>query len=109
MSGVGFLPGSPVTVWWSQGPTQLVELTVNADGTFAAPAGCPEWVAAVNSGGYRYLVISPPSADRDSSQIEVPVEVAWLQRAPNAERIVSERNTGVWRIEGKLSPDICSP
>lgn len=81
----------------------------DADGTFAAPAGCPEWVAAVNSGGYRYLVISPPSADRDSSQIEVPVEVAWLQRAPNAERIVSERNTGVWRIEGKLSPDICSP
>ena len=97
-------------IWGSDASNQVEAIgDRGSDGTFAAPAGCPEWVAAVNSGGYRYLVTSPPSADRDSSQIEVPVEVAWLQRAPNAERIVSERNTGVWQIEGKLSPDICSP
>jgi len=78
-------------------------------GSFAAPVGCPEWVAAVNAGGYRYVVTSPPSADRDSSQIAVPVEIAWLRRAPNASNIVSERDTDVWQLDGKLSPDICAP
>ncbi len=97
-------------IWGPDASNQVEAIGDRAsNGSFTSPAGCPEWVAAVNSGGYRYLVTSPPSADRDSSQVEVPVEVAWLRRAPNAERIVSERNTSVWQIEGKLSPDICSP
>lgn len=80
-----------------------------SDGSFAAPAGCPEWVASVNSGDYAFIVTSPPSADRDSSQIEVPVETAWLRRAPNASMVVSERNTAVWQLDGRLSPEICTP
>lgn len=96
---------------WGPDSTNQVEAigTGRRDGSFGAPDGCPEWVASVNAGDYRYLVTSPPSADRDSSQVTAPVEIAWLRRAPNVSRIVSRRNTAVWRLDGKLSPDICSP
>lgn len=96
---------------WGQDSSNSVEAigTELSGGRFSAPAGCPEWVAAVNSGGYRYVVTSPPSADRDSSQVTVPPEIAWLGRAPNASRIVTERNTAVWELDGRLSPDICTP
>ena len=79
------------------------------NGAFGAPPGCPEWVAAVNEGRYRYLVITPPSADRDASPVTVPVELAWVRRARNATPVVTERNSSVWRLDGRLSPDICSP
>lgn len=78
-------------------------------GAFEAPPGCPEWVAAVNEGDYDYLVITPPSADRDASTITVPVELAWVRRAPNATLVLRQRNSSVWSLDGKLSPDICSP
>ena len=96
---------------WGQDASNSVEAIgdLQADGRFSAPNGCPEWVAAVNAGGYRYVITSPPSADRDSSQVTVPPEIAWLGRAPNASRIVSARNTAVWELDGRLSPEVCTP
>lgn len=96
---------------WGQDSSNRVEAIGHqgSGGRFSAPAGCPEWVAAVNAGGYRYVITSPPSADRDSSQVTVPPEIAWLDRAPNVSRILAERNTSVWQLDGRLSPDICTP
>jgi hypothetical protein len=76
-------------------------------GAFAEYDTCPEWIAAVNAGGYEYLVTTPAYDQDNPDSAGVPVEDTWLGKAPNAERIGTPL-VGVWTLGGPVPASACA-
>ena len=73
-------------------------------GGFVRPEGCRQFVAAVNRGGFDWVVAS---LDRDGVRRDYPPEVRWLDRDPAAEQVFRRPPTAVFGIEGRLDPGLC--
>jgi hypothetical protein len=62
---------------------------------------CPEWVEAVNEGGYDYVLAAPLYGGARS------VEAAWTRPSPNAEPVLRSGPATVFRITGALDSAAC--
>jgi hypothetical protein len=66
---------------------------------------CPEWRAAINAGGYDYVVTNyderTPGDDRTS------VEREWIRGDPAAREVLMEAPVAIYELEGELDPDGC--
>ncbi|MEK6277839.1 MAG: hypothetical protein AABM29_07495, partial [Actinomycetota bacterium] len=73
-------------------------------GGFVRAASCAQWRGAVNDGGYDYVVAS---LDRiQPAGPAFPREAAWT-RDRNAEVVLRQAPTVVFRLRGRLPPSRC--
>ena len=84
---------------------------------------CPEWIAALNDGGYDYLVTTPAYDQDNPESATQPVEFLWISNAPEVRQITpppTERPlespdpgysgpplVDVWEILGAIDPATC--
>ena len=85
---------------------------------------CPEWIAALNDGGYDYLVTTPAYDQDNPGAATQPVEFLWISGAPEASRItrpptelpIESSDPGysgpplvdVWELNGPIDPATCA-
>lgn len=83
-------------------------------GSFTPVGGCRAWRAAVNSGRFRYLLITP---ERDpwqpkSRALSASPDAAWIAGDPHARAIYRRRALGwpivLYRLTGRLDPAGCT-
>ncbi len=67
---------------------------------------CPAWRAAVNRGGYDYVVITPRFGEE---AFAVPLEIAWTVKDKAATALVSNGPSAVFKLNGALDPAGCTP
>ena len=78
-------------------------------GAFHEIDECPEWITAVNEGGFDYVVTTPAYDQDDPSSAVQPAEFAWLERAPGVERIGGSGLVDIWRLDrGPIDPAACA-
>ena len=83
---------------------------------------CPEWIAALNDGGYDYLVTTPAYDQDNPGAATQPVEFLWISNAPEVSRSPARRRApprasptpaqrpaagDVWQILGPVDPATC--
>ena len=84
---------------------------------------CPEWIAALNDGGYDYLVTTPAYDQDNPDAATQPVEMLWISNAPEVRQVTPEPTilspgldpgssgaplTVVWQILGPIDPVTCN-
>jgi hypothetical protein len=77
-------------------------------GSFDDIPECPEFIAALNDGGYEYVVTTPTYHQDDPAADTAPVQREWLSRSGNAKRVAGANLVDVWRIAGPLNPLACA-
>ena len=74
----------------------------------ASEAGkCPAFRAAVNDGGYDFVVTTPKLDLNDPRTASAQPEGGWLRTDPAAEEVLREGRTAIFRIVGELDPSGC--
>ncbi len=81
-------------------------------GAFVEYERCRDWVAAVNDGGFDYLVTTPAYDQDRPEAARPPLESLWLRAQPGAEPVALEPApprglVAAWRIGGALDPRRC--
>ena len=87
-------------------------------------AECPEWIAALDDGGYDYLVTTPAYDQDNPGAATQPVEFSWISGAAEASRItrpptelpIESPDPGysgpplidVWELNGPIDPATCA-
>jgi len=85
---------------------------------------CPDWIAALNDGGYDYLVTTPAYDQDNPGAATQPVEFLWISGAAEASRItrpptelpIESPDPGysgpplvdVWELNGPIDPATCA-
>jgi hypothetical protein len=78
--------------------------TEQPHGGFTAPATCRQWRTLLNAGDYDYVVAS---RDRiEPGRPTYPATARWTQ-APNAEVVLREPPTVIYKLQGPLDPSAC--
>jgi hypothetical protein len=81
--------------------------TEGENGAWLPLRSCPEWRAAINAGGYEYVVTTyderTPGEDRTS------IEREWIEGDPAARELLSEGPVAIYRLEDRLDPRRCPP
>jgi hypothetical protein len=72
------------------------------------PGTCPDFRAAVNDGGYEYVVTTPRLDLNDPRTASPQPEGGWLRGDPAAEQVLDQGRTAIFRIDGELDPDGCA-
>ena len=80
----------------------------HAHGAFGEIGECPEWVAAVNTGDFDYLVTTPAYDQDNPEAATTPIETVWLQGARGTRHVAGNGLVSVWDVEGKIDPDACA-
>lgn len=65
---------------------------------------CPEFVGAVNEGGYEYLVLT---MDREGQKLKQPRELTWIETDPALTPVEAGEGGGVFAVDGPLDPATC--
>lgn len=73
-------------------------------GGFVRPTSCRAFRAAVNRGGYRYLVTA---LDRLGPARSYPREATWVRGDPAAREILRREGAVVFELDGPLDPGAC--
>jgi hypothetical protein len=77
-------------------------------GAFGEIDECAEWIAAVNAGGYDFIVTTPAYDQDDPESAVPPVEFTWLESAGTARRIGGTGLVDIWELgAGPLDPAAC--
>ncbi|MBN8867049.1 MAG: hypothetical protein J0H98_05810 [Solirubrobacterales bacterium] len=74
-------------------------------GGFVEAETCPEFIAAANSGGYDYLVLT---MDREGQKLKQPRELSWIADDPAVRPVQVAEGGGVVRLDGPLSLSTCA-
>ena len=69
---------------------------------------CPQFVSAINDGGYDYVVTTPELDLNDPATAKTSPERGWLIGVAGAEEVLREGRVSVFRIEGELDPGDCN-
>jgi hypothetical protein len=77
-------------------------------GSFREIAECPEFVAAINTGGYDFVVTTPAYNQDDPEAATVPRERAWIEVEPTVRRVAGAGLVDVWELAGPLDPATCA-
>ena len=90
----GFIGNYPL---YGRRPENTVDFPVipESHGDFRRIENCPDWVAALESGDYDYVVTAPDEAG------ELPPEEAWTRADPRARQVLREGHNTVFRLEGR--------
>lgn len=75
---------------------------LRSDGAFTDYTRCADWRAAVNEGGYEYIVTMPPFPDRAE-----PPAAGWTRSDPGATEVLRRGRVSVFRTDGSLDPHRC--
>jgi hypothetical protein len=79
--------------------------TESENGAWLPLRSCPDWRAAVNAGGYDYVVTTwdeaVPGDDRTS------VEREWIRGDPAAREVLNEGPVAIYELESELDPGGC--
>jgi hypothetical protein len=86
------------------------------NGAFLAIRGCREWRRALDEGGYRYVVTSPPLLPYSAEGVifgaafdpKRSPEAGWTRTDPAATPVVRDGRITVFRIDGPLNPAACA-
>jgi hypothetical protein len=77
-------------------------------GSFNEISQCPEWIAALNDGGYNYVITTPTYHQDDPAADTAPVQRDWISRAGNVQRVAGANLVDVWKVTGPLDPLACA-
>jgi hypothetical protein len=77
-------------------------------GSFNEIPQCPEWIAALNDGGFDYVITTPTYHQDDPAADKAPVQRDWISRAGNVQRVAGANLVDVWKITGPLDPLACA-
>jgi hypothetical protein len=80
----------------------------DSNGDFRRIERCEDFRAAVNDGDYDYLVTTPDLDLNDPATARTSPERGWVDGDPNAERVLLEGRTAVYRLNGDLDPGSCA-
>jgi hypothetical protein len=76
-------------------------------GSFEEIPECPEWIGALNDGGFDYVVTTPTFHQDNPAADTAPVQRTWISRAGNVQRVAGAGLVDVWKITGPLEPEAC--
>jgi len=76
-------------------------------GDFRRIQKCDDFRATLNDGNYDYLVTTPDLDLNDPATARTSPERGWVDGDPNAERLLLEGRTAVYRLGGELDPALC--
>jgi hypothetical protein len=77
-------------------------------GSFKEIPECPEWIGALNDGGFDYVVTTPTFHQDDPAADTAPVQRDWISHAGNVQRVAGAGLVDVWQVTGPLSPLACA-
>ncbi|MGA8216944.1 MAG: hypothetical protein WB771_00120 [Solirubrobacterales bacterium] len=77
-------------------------------GSFTEIPECPEWIGALNDGGYDYVVTTPTYHQDDPAADTAPVQREWISHGGNVQRVAGAGLVDVWKITGPLDPLACA-
>jgi hypothetical protein len=77
-------------------------------GSFNEISQCPEWIGALNDGGFDYVVTTPAYHQDDPAADTAPVQRDWISRAGNVQRVAGANLVDVWKVTGPLDPLACA-
>jgi hypothetical protein len=77
-------------------------------GSFREIQECPEWIGAINSGDYDYVITTAAYEQDDPEGAVVAVQRAWIAAARNARRVAGSNLVDVWELTGVLDPAACA-
>jgi hypothetical protein len=77
-------------------------------GSFREITECPEFIGAINLGGFDYVVTTPAYNQDDPQAATEPRERAWIAIEPAARRVASAGLVDVWQLAGPLDPATCA-
>jgi hypothetical protein len=67
---------------------------------------CPAWRAALNDGGYDYVVITPQFG---AEAFSTPPEIGWTRKDPAVQAVLQTAPAAVFKLSGDLDPGLCAP
>jgi hypothetical protein len=76
-------------------------------GSFDEIAQCPEWIGALNDGGYDYVITTPTYHQDDPAADTAPVQRDWISRAGSVKRVAGANLVDIWKVTGPLDPLAC--
>ncbi|HET8593154.1 MAG TPA: hypothetical protein VFL56_05775, partial [Solirubrobacterales bacterium] len=77
-------------------------------GSFEEIPECPEWIAAINSGNFDYVVTTPAYNQDDPAASTVPVQRSWIEHGGNVQRVAGGGLVDIWMITGPIDPVTCA-
>jgi hypothetical protein len=77
-------------------------------GSFNEIPQCPEFIGALNDGGFDYVITTPTYHQDDPAADTAPVQRDWISRAGNVQRVAGAKLVDVWKITGPLDPLACA-
>jgi hypothetical protein len=77
-------------------------------GSFNEIPQCPEWIGALNDGGYDYVVTTPTYHQDDPAADTPPIQRNWISHAGNIQRVAGAGLVDVWKVTGLLDPLACA-
>jgi hypothetical protein len=97
-------------LWGGESSNEVAYIGEHGDRTaFREFADCPEWITAVNEGGFDFIVTTPAYDQDDPTAATQPVEFDWLERAGNVERIGGSGLVDIWQLGPEpIDPAACS-
>jgi hypothetical protein len=75
-------------------------------GAFDEIAECPEWIGAINSGDFDYVVTTPTYHQDDPEAATLPEQRSWIAAA-KARRVAGAGLVDVWQLDRPLDPAAC--
>ncbi len=96
-------------LWGVESNNPVTYLGEHGDrGSFREIAECPEFVGAINSGDFDYVVTTPEYHQDDPEAATVPRERGWIEVEPTARRVAGAGLVDVWQLAGPLDPATCA-
>jgi hypothetical protein len=94
---------------WGEGASnEVVYLGQKEErGSFEEIPECPEWIGAINSGNFDFVVTTPTYNQDNPAADAVPVQRSWIKNGGNVARVGGARLVDVWQITGPIDPNAC--
>jgi hypothetical protein len=77
-------------------------------GSFNEIPQCPEFIAALNDGGFDYVVTTPSYHQDNPAADTAPVQRNWVSHAGNIQRVAGANLVDIWKVTGPLDPLACA-
>jgi hypothetical protein len=94
---------------WGEGASnEVVYLGQKEErGSFEEIPECPEWIGAINSGNFDFVVTTPTYNQDNPAADVVPVQRSWIKNGGNVARVGGAGLVDVWQITGPIDPNAC--
>jgi hypothetical protein len=76
-------------------------------GAFREIDRCPEWIEAINRGGFDYVVTTPAYDQDDPESATQPIEFSWIGGSGGVRHVLGTTLVDVWELTGPIDPASC--